>query len=266
MVFKMVNKLDLKQKLNLLGLTDNQAEIYLLLLKQGLTSLLELSRQSTINRTTIYRVVEDLKTLNLAEEIIDSRGIKVKAVAPENLNLLLTQKETELTYLKSNLSNLISSLSAIKDQPVPSTQMVYFRGVSGLKQLLWNILKAKGESVGYGYADWNQSVGRDFAEKLRAERVKRQISDREIQNTDQLGPMSDWTNIKNYGQIYQCRFLDKKIVDIKHDTYIYNDVFAFFYFIKDEMFGLEIHNAEIAKTQKQIFEVLWKLAKPEKQN
>ena len=144
----MVNKLDLKQKLNLLGLTDNQAEIYLLLLKQGLTSLLELSRQSTINRTTIYRVVEDLKTLNLAEEIIDSRGIKVKAVAPENLNLLLTQKETELTYLKSNLSNLISSLSAIKDQPVPSTQMVYFRGVSGLKQLLWNILKAKGESDG----------------------------------------------------------------------------------------------------------------------
>ena len=257
----MVNKIELKGKLILLGLNDKQAEIYLLLLKHGLTSLLELSRQSTINRTTIYRIVEDLKKINLVEEVLDDRGVKVKAAAPENLNLLLTQKETELNQLKSNLSDLISDLSAIKDQPTSSTQVVYFRGQSGLKQLLWNILKAKGESVGYGFADWNQSVGREFAEKLRAERVKRQIYDREIQNTDQAGPMSDWTNVKNYDQIYQCRLLDKKIVDIKHDTYIYNDVFVFFYFIKNEMFGIEIHNAEIAKTQKQIFEVLWKLAK-----
>jgi len=260
----MMNKLDLKQKLNLLGLTDNQAEIYLLLLKQGLTSLLELSRRTTINRTTIYRIVEDLKQLNLVEEVLDDRGAKVKAVQPENLQLLLTQKETELTGLKNNLSDLINDLSAIKDQPSPSTQVVYFRGQSGLKQLLWNILKTKGESVGYGYADWNQSVGKEFAEKLRAERVKRQIFDREIQNTDQAGPMSEWTKIKDYGQVYQARFLPRKIIDIKHDTYIYNDVFAFFNFIGDELFGIEIHNQEIAKTQKQIFEVLWKIGKSRK--
>ena len=109
-MFKMVNKIELKQKLNLLGLTDNQAEIYLLLLKQGLTSLLELSRRTSINRTTIYRVIEDLKTLNLAEEVIDSRGTKVKAVPPENLNLLVTQKETELNDLKSNIQDLISKI------------------------------------------------------------------------------------------------------------------------------------------------------------
>lgn len=261
-MFKMMNKLDLKQKLTLLGLTDNQAEIYLLLLKQGLTSLLELSRQTSINRTTIYRIVEDLKKLNLAEEVLDDRGIKVKAVPPENLQLLLTKKEAELTNLKSNLNDLITNLSAITDQPVPSTQVVYCRGQSGLKQLLWNVLKARGESVGYGYGDWNQSVGKDFAEKLRAERIKRKIFDREIQNTDQAGPMSNWTNLKDYHQIYQARFIPRKIIDIKHDTYIYNDVFSFFNFCGDELFGIEIHNPEIAKTQKQIFEVLWQLAKP----
>ena len=255
----MMNNMDIKQKLKLLGLTDNQVEIYLLLLKHGLTSLLELSRRTEINRTTIYRIVEDLKKLNLVEDILDDRGIKVKAVKPENLQLLLSQKETELINLKNNLPGLINDLSAIKDQPSQSTQVIYFRGQNGLKQLLWNVLKAKGESVGYGYADWNQSVGREFAEKLRQEHVKRKIYDREIQNEDAFMPMSDWTNIKDYNQVYQCRFLDKKIIDIKHDTYIYNDVFAFYYFTGGEMFGLEIHNAEIAKTQKQIFEVLWKM-------
>ena len=106
-----------------------------------------------------------------------------------------------------------------------------------------------------------KSVGRDFAEKLRAERVKRKLSDREIQNTDQAGSMSNWTSVKNYGQVYQARFLPRKVIDIKHDTYIYNNVFAFFNFAGGELFGLEIHNAEIAKTQKQIFEVLWQMAK-----
>ena len=129
------------------------------------------------------------------------------------------------------------------------------------KQIKDAVAKRYGDVAADPDGDFNFPVGREFAEKLRAERVKRQIYDREIQNTDQAGPMSDWTNVKNYDQIYQCRLLDKKIVDIKHDTYIYNDVFVFFYFIKNEMFGIEIHNAEIAKTQKQIFEVLWKLAK-----
>ena len=89
----MTNNLDIQQKLSLLGLTDKQTEIYLLLLKQGVTSLLQLSRLSSINRTTIYRVVEDLKKVNLIEEILDDRGIKVKAVQPENLQLLLNQKK-----------------------------------------------------------------------------------------------------------------------------------------------------------------------------
>lgn len=257
----MMNKFVLRQKLNLLGLTDKQAEIYLLLLKSGLSSPLELSRQTTINRTTIYRILEELQKLNLIEDVLDSRGTKIKAVKPENLSLLLTQKEAELNQLKTCLPDLISELSTIKNQPSASTQVVYFRGVNGLKQLLWNILKAKGESIGYGYANWNASVGQEFAEKLRAERVKRKIYDREIQNTDQAGTMSSWTKIKDYDQVYQARYLPRKIIDIKHDTYIYNDVFAFFHFYQGELFGIEIHNEEIAKTQKQIFEVLWKMAK-----
>jgi len=262
----MMNKIDIKQKLNLLGLSDKQAEIYLLLLKQGIISLLELSRRSTINRTTIYRIVEDLKKLNLVEEVVDDRGAKVKAVKPENLQLLLTQKETELDQLKNNLPDLISDLSAIKDQPSPLTQVVYFRGQTGLKQLLWNVLKAKHEHVGYGYADWNKSIGRGFAEKLRQEMVNRHISSREIQNFDQLEPMENWTKIKDYDKFYQDRYLPKSVIEIKHDTYIYNDVFAFYYCYKGELFGIEIHNAEIAKTQKQIFEVLWKMGKPQLPN
>ena len=259
LLFNMMNKIDIKQKLNLLGLSDKQAEIYLLLLKQGITSLLGLSRRTTINRTTIYRIVEDLKKLNLVEEVVDDRGTKVKAVKPENLQLLLTQKETELNLLKNHLPDLISVLSAIKDKPSPSTQVVYFRGLTGLKQLLWNTLKAKTGVVGYGFKDWNVGVGKEFAEKIRQEYINRNIKSLELLNT--LDQNQSFTDLNNYKQVYEGRMIPGSVVEIKHDTYIYNDVFAFYHFYQEELFGIEIHNAEIAKTQKQIFEVLWKLGK-----
>jgi len=127
-----------------------------------------------------------------------------------------------------------------------------------LQQLLWNTLQAKNEVVGYGYASWNEGVGKNFAEKLRQEYVDRGLQSKEILNKF----ANTFTENKLYlARTYQQRILPKSDVEINHDTYIYNDVFAFYHFFKDELFGVEIHNSEIAKTQRQIFYLLWKTAK-----
>ncbi|EKD96520.1 MAG: hypothetical protein ACD_24C00009G0001 [uncultured bacterium] len=42
---------------------------------------------------------------------------------------------------------------------------------------------------------------------------------------------------------------------------IYNDVLALYNWHKGEVFGVEIYNDKITAMQKQIFEVLWKMAK-----
>ena len=261
LLFIMMNKSDLTEKLNLLGLTDKEVKIYLTLLKRGELTPLELSRATEINRSTIYRILERLKELGLTEEVLDQHRIKARATKPEKLELLITQKQTELDQIKKEIPGIVEQLSVIKDTPSTATKVVYFRGKKGLQQMLWNVLKAKDEHLGYGYADWNASVGRDFAEKLRQEMINRKIYSKEIQNIDQEAAMETWTEIKDYSKFYEGRFLPKDLVEIKHDLYIYNDVFAFYHFYEGELFGVEIHNKEIAKTQRQIFEVLWKQAK-----
>lgn len=257
----MMNKSELTKKLNLLGLTDKEIKIYLSLLKHGEFTPLELSRATQINRSTIYRILERLKELGLAEEILDQHRIKARAAKPEKLELLIAQKQAELDQLKKEIPGVVEQLSVIKDSPSAATKVVYFRDKKGLQQMLWNMLKAKNEHLGYGYADWNTSVGRDFAEKLRQEMVNRKIYSKEIQNVDQEAAIETWTKVKKYSKFYEGRFLPKDLVEIKHDVYIYNDVFAFYHFYEGELFGIEIHNKEIAKTQKQIFELLWKMAK-----
>ncbi len=256
----MMNKTALEEKLISFGLTLRQADIYLSLLEKGIQSPLELSRLTNINRTTLYRELEELKEKGLIEEIVEEHRIRFSASDPKNLELLLTKKETELQKLKIDLPSVLSQLPPTT-LTSPTTRIVSFRGKSGLQQLLWNVLKAEKEHIGYGYTDWNESVGREFAEKLRQECVDRNISSREIQNSTAIN-YQPYTDNKIYQtKFYSCRYISPKTLDIKHDTYIYNDVFAFCSFYQGELFGVEIHNAEIAKTQKQIFEILWKMAK-----
>jgi hypothetical protein len=43
---------------------------------------------------------------------------------------------------------------------------------------------------------------------------------------------------------------------------IYNDIFAVATWKNKQLFGFEIENSEVAKTQKSIFDIMWKVAKP----
>jgi len=256
----MMNNPEIINQLKELGLNDKEAQVYLMLLQKSALTPLELSRTTKINRTTIYRILENLKEVGVVEEILDQKSTKYQAGAPEKLKMLLTKKEAELSKLREILPDLITNLSVAPDTAPSPTKVIYFRGKSGLQQLLWNTLKSPQGStvVGYGYLDWNEYLGEKFAEKLRREYVEREIYSLEICNKT----YDSFTKNTIYLQkIYEERLISKSKLEINHNTYIYNDVFCFYGVFAGERFGIEIHNAEIAKTQRQIFYLLWKQAK-----
>lgn len=262
----MMNINIVSEGLKMLGLDEKEVKIYLALIKAGLSTPLELSRATDLNRTTIYRVLELLKKYNLAEEVIDQFSTKVKATDPEKLKSIIARKQAELDRLRSTIPGLITQLNETKNQSFSPTRVIYYRGKSGLQQLLWNTLEAAGktEVVGYGYLNWNDGVGKSFAEKLREEYIIRKVYSKEIENT--VDEKRTYTEVAGYNQFYQARYLPKSKLAINHDSYIYNDVFAFYHIFKDEYFGVEVHNPEIAKTQRQIFNLLWRLAKKPNSN
>lgn len=256
----MVNNNEITKQLKILGVNEKEAEVYLALLTSGTLSQLEIARKTNINRTTVYRILEKLYSLGLAEQLVESKSTRSQAVNPEKIGQMIIKKESELEQIKSKLPDLINNLSQIRNTADSPTKVIYFKGKEGLEQLLWNTLKAEGkdEVVGYGYLDWNEGIGEKMADKLRQEYVDRKILSREIRNQKD----TDFTNVSSYvNKNWVGRYLPKSKLEILHDTYIYNDVFAYYHFYEGEMFGVEIHNEEIAKTQKQIFEILWKQAK-----
>lgn len=244
-------------------LTPKEGEIYLTLLQKGILSPLQLSRSTSVNRTTIYRILEKLKKTGLVEEVVDEKRTKAKAISPDKFEMLIKQKEAEVDRLKQNLPFLKSQLITIQGTTSPETKVLYYRGQNGLQQLLWNTLKAANQTevVGYGYQSWNDYVGKNFAEKLRQEYVERKIISKEILNKTDAS--MGFTDNKEYKQqVFSHRQISRNKLEINYNTIIYCDVFAFYSLYQGDIFGVEIYNAEIAKTQRQIFYLLWQLAKP----
>ena len=256
----MVNTDIITQHLKILGINEKEAGVYIALLQGEVSTPLQVTSKTGINRTTVYRILEQLNTNGLVEKIVEYKSTKYQAVSPDKINLIIAKRESELENLKNKVPKLIDDLTQIKNIAIQPTKVVYFKGKDGLEQLLWNTLKAEGKSevIGYGYLDWSDGIGEKMADKLRQEYVDRKIFSREIRNQKDI----DFTKVPSYvGKFWTGRYIPKSKLEILHDTYIYNDVFAYYNFYKEEMFGVEIHNEEIAKTQKQIFEILWKQSK-----
>ncbi len=214
-----------------------------------------------MNRTTLYRIVEKLVTLGVVKKGIGYKSTSFEASPAENLKILLHQKEIDLKEMQKDLPDVIDTIKHLPKETTGPTKVFYYHGASGLRQLLWNTLSATTEVVGYGYGDWNKGVGKRFAEKLRDECVQRNRHSRELQNENQHTKEPFTENTVYLSKHYKLREIPRNVLIINHDTYIYDDVFAFYHYFRGELFGVEIHNAEIAKTQKQIFEILWKQGK-----
>lgn len=261
----MMNKLDLVEQLSGFGLDTREAEVYLVLLSKGSLTPLVLSRETGINRTTLYRILENLEKLGLVKEVLGYKSTSYEASSGQNLANLISQKEIELNKLQKDFPTILAHLQSLPVEITGPTKILYYHGISGLRQLLWNTLSAQKQVVGFGYGDWNKGIGKVYAERLRQLYVERQIVGREILNEGQIDKSLSFTQNKEYlNHYYVHRIMSRRKLEINHDTYIYNDVFAFYHTYEGELFGVEIHNGEIAKTQRQIFNILWHIALPAK--
>ncbi len=60
----------------------------------------------------------------------------------------------------------------------------------------------------------------------------------------------------------KVRYIDPVVFKIEFETYIYNSCVALLSYQTDDIFGVEIHNPQLARQQKQLFDLIWSQAQP----
>ncbi len=121
----------LEKFLEEIGLTDKEAKVYLALIEVDDDSVLSLARRTSINRTTIYPVLQTLIRKGLVSET--QRGVKThyRAEPPERLESVLERRKIEIDEQVKRLAEVVPRLrSQMRGDSRPVVK--YYEGKQGV--------------------------------------------------------------------------------------------------------------------------------------
>ena len=251
-----------EEYLSKLGFDEAAARLYGALVAKGPITILEASRATGIERTALYRQIETLAERGLIEEVLEHKSRRIRAAEPEQVKLMVEQEKRKVKELEENFPEFEKEISKLPE--IKSTQVRYYRGTSGIKQIMWNETKAKGELLGYTYRNMEEIAGVKFFKAWVAEIEKNWVVVRDLRSDEFLASMErpEFERVHINKSVW--RYLPDSVMKLSHNLDIYNNVVAIYYWENNDVFGVEIENEKIAETQRSIWKTLWKLAENSK--
>src|SRR3989338_3257042 len=140
-------------ELKKIGLSENEAKVYLALLELGSATAQEVSKKSQIKRATTYVQLEGLMKLGLVTtlESPPSRnggGTKTffRGEDPEHIKKIVEREKSAIADRERTLRNLLPELGKIFLSSGERPRVRFFEGIEGIKTMLGETFKIKPDS------------------------------------------------------------------------------------------------------------------------
>ncbi len=246
-----------------LGLSPEIADLYLALHRHGAQSIAELARTSEVERTRIYRLLDELGRSGLVEVETDSKRHLFRAAPITNLRVLISQKEQELRSLQAGLPVVEAAFSP-GSYNSPTTRVQFYRGPEGVKQMYWNTTRSSTDIVSILYENMQIRTKSAFFERWVRRCNEQNLRFRSLFGDEFVASQRAWYAKRQNERLahWQGRYLPAAIFPITHSLVVYNNVTAYQHWQANEVFGIEIYNQQIADAQRAFFELLWPQATP----
>ena len=244
-----------------LGIDPAGAKLYKTLAAKGPQTLLQISRETRIERTKLYRSIEHWVHQGIIEEELSHKTKLYRASPIERMRLLVMQKKASIDALAGSFAAFSDQVMSLREEVV-TTKVLQYHGRDGARQMLWNQIRTTDELLSYTSRSWQDAVGSTFFNNWAGEFRKMHIKNRELRHPNFLSTVD--TSALRYpdlGSLYQWRAMAPKHLEITHSMELYNDVVAISYWNGDDIFGVELYNSHIATMQKSIFNHYWQIAK-----
>jgi len=248
-----------------LGYDKEAIRVFSALSKHGPLTLLETARKSNIERTRLYRLVDELAQKGLVEEIPSHKRRKIKAADLSTLQMMVKEEKLRSESLSNTFPTFIKAVEQLKPA-LSKNNVIYYHGREGIRQMAWHLLRAKGIYYTYSYRFWDEVLGEKFTASLNEEMVKLNMKVRDLYSDQYFDYKKQW--LKKHGHkpggdwsFWDSRHISEKILKIDQNIDVYNNVVAYYHWEGEETFGVEIYNERIAEFHKQMHNVIWKMAK-----
>lgn len=239
-----------------IGLSDNEAKVYLAMLELGPSPVVEIARKAEINRPTAYVQIESLKKKGLVSTQTKGKKHLFIAESPARLEFYLDSELKDVEHKKEELNKIIPDLEKLYASVGSRPQVRFFEGKEGLKSIMDILLKSgASEITSISSLDSMLKVFPKHLEEYSPERVKKGIRSRFIYSCSG-GPVLKESDER---MLRESRFIPSNKMPFSSDITVFDDYVSIISF-EGKISGVLIEHPEIAKSFNQFFEFMWNLA------
>lgn len=232
----------MKEILLSIGFDEKEADIYIALIKTGKASVNDLLKKTSIERRTIYDVLERLIQKGRASYFEENNTRKYLPTKPELILQDLREKE-------NGFKELLPQLRSLQEEPTQARVEV-LKGVHGIKILFLEIIACRRTHYLFGDLRPLNKEYRHMTTKYLRELEKADGKEKMIYTK------GDFDLIRIKGGEY--RAMRPELIP-PTPTVIYGDTVVQYIYTKPITI-IKITSKEIAKTHKEYFNHFWKLA------
>jgi len=234
--------------LELFGLTDKEAKIYIALLQLGPASPAAIAKKAALNRSTSYVLLDDLVKKEFISLVAGKKRI-FKAEDPNKLQLRIRSNTAEFDRSLPLLLNLMNSE---QDKPL----VRFFTDLPGIKQAYREslLLAPKSEILAFGSAEAVETKLKGFIEDYLKMRVDKGITVRAITSADEGGKL---VASRDKLELRQTRLLKPSVFTEKTEINIYAHKIMIISLEEGELLAIIIESKILTESFRQMFEIIW---------
>lgn len=251
--------MDLKTTLAELGLSNNQAQVYLSTLQLGYGTVLNISKYANLKRPTVYLILEDLEKLGLVSKIKQGKKNMYKAEPPDRI-------KNNLTIQQQLVDSILPSLKALYNVNPDKPTIKIAEGIDAVRQVYNDIftylnMHPKDELIIFGsLADALGNFETTVVDYFYTLMKKSRNTVREIGNDDNA-TRTYYRNAKKYNPNHEIRIIkDKEGRFLETDDMLYGNTLVIFS-VTEEIFAITLESTAIAQTYRALFNMAWRSGK-----
>lgn len=242
----------LNEELTKIGLTPEEAKVYLAVLELGGSFVSAIARRAKVNRSTCYHTLENLVKKGLVSSY--KKG-KVLHFTAEDPHRFMQIAEEQVKRTQNLIPELLSMASTLATKP----KIRFYEGVEGVKSIFEDILTTEDEVLGYTNLTDLTELFPDYFRQYCHKKVKRRIKTRYIAPASEEGvDVIDAYYPKEYDpHLLEILMVNPKEFNFRNEIAIYGHKVAIIYLNPDELLGVIMESCTFAQSMKSFFDLAW---------
>ncbi len=251
---KVYKKNTIATTLTELGLGENEAQLYEILLQNSQATIPLLKQKSPFSRTMLYYVLNNLEGYGLVTTDKQGKKTVYNAAPPEKLEEFMVSQQKELERQKSLLKEVIGDLQSVYRLSHHKPGVRFFEGKEGLVNAYDEVLDLRQPILSIEDRGNMLDFFPDYVEEFVKKRIARKISNRAI------APDTNTINTPDPERHIDSRLIPASEFPFSMDIKICADTVQIATLEEGQAMAVHIVHPLIAENFRVLFEYIWRQA------